>query len=142
MTKFLALSKVLPGNEFLQILDIPTATATEGQPKLCYDPEWLEIVHRCACLFPLGTGTFSMPSPFSYPPVSDEKIKEITDKLKEKIAVKESLTGAKPEPTTQQAGHFQEILQEGCGEFTQFQQGAAEATAPASANPEEIDLDN
>ena len=137
ITKFLALGKVLPGNEFLQILDIEPETPSQGPAQLCYDPEWLEIVHRCACLFPLGPTNFTMPSPFSYPPISDERIKEIAGKLKERIAVKESPAGARPEPTQQQAANFQMLLQEACGEFALSQHSDTQME-----NPEEISLDN
>lgn len=137
MTKFLALGKVLPGNEFLQILDINPETPSQGPAQLCYDPEWLEIVHRCACFFPLGRGIFTMPSPFSYPPITDERIKEITEKLGDKIVIKGSPAGERPEPTQQQSMCFQTLLQSACGEFVSNQQ-----TDAKTENPEEILLDN
>lgn len=43
ITKFLALSKCLPGQRFLQVLEFPNAT---GQKAFAYDPEWLAIVKQ------------------------------------------------------------------------------------------------
>ena len=52
-TRFLALSKVLPGYDFMQFVEIPVGDA-EDDGELRYDLEWLHSVHATAPLFPVG----------------------------------------------------------------------------------------
>lgn len=47
-TRFLALDKVLPGRDFLQVLDLPVSddAAAAAPPGLAYDAEWLALLRR------------------------------------------------------------------------------------------------
>lgn len=49
-TRFLALDKVLPRRDFLQVLDMNVAEVAQGAPSppagLAYDPEWLALLKR------------------------------------------------------------------------------------------------
>jgi lariat debranching enzyme len=45
VTKFLALDKVIPRRDFLQVIDFESPEQPENPPKLKYDPEWLSILH-------------------------------------------------------------------------------------------------
>ena len=69
-TRFLALSKVLPRYDFLQLLDItvPDGGGESGEcsTPLAYDLEWLHSVHATASLFPVGERqSFAFPAPGS-----------------------------------------------------------------------------
>jgi lariat debranching enzyme len=46
-TRFLALDKVLPNRDFLQVLDIPVSDVGPEAPQaLAYDAEWLALIRR------------------------------------------------------------------------------------------------
>ena len=63
-TKFLALGKVFPGSDFLQIMDMPDPS--NGQEKrLTYDAEWLGILASTSYLQSISPNEVLLPSPAS-----------------------------------------------------------------------------
>jgi len=59
-TKFLALGKVLPGKDFLQVIDVPTPS--DEPLRLEYDPEWLVILLSTLHLESRDRGYHRLPS--------------------------------------------------------------------------------
>lgn len=61
VTKFLALSKVIPRSDFLQVIDIEE----RGPKELTYDMEWLLILLHTEHLFSTSRGVVPMPTAYS-----------------------------------------------------------------------------
>jgi lariat debranching enzyme len=85
-TKFLALSKPAPGNDFLQVLDIPEG---DGPKQLMYDPEWLMILATTKHLYSTAKYNIQMPSMQSFGVtgerydfrVTDEEIQQVIQRV-------------------------------------------------------------
>ena len=71
-TKFLALDKVQPGRDFLQIIEI-IPTKRDVKLSLEYDPEWLAILRKTHNLLTTQKNNVNMPYELLYP--SEEVIK-------------------------------------------------------------------
>jgi len=63
VTKFLALDKILPRREFLQVIEFPDVEKWTEEPKFYYDPEWLAILKSTNHLISVKPNTCYMPGP-------------------------------------------------------------------------------
>ncbi|GJP84914.1 hypothetical protein CLOP_g14958 [Closterium sp. NIES-67] len=70
VTRFLALDKCLPGRQFLQVVDFPDISPSQGDaPVLEYDPQWLAVTRAYAPYLPLThAGAFYPPGGVSVQP--------------------------------------------------------------------------
>lgn len=66
-TRFLALDKVLPGRDFLQLLQIPRQRPPSSESKLEYDIEWLAILKSTHYLLSTIRGRVFMPMELTQP---------------------------------------------------------------------------
>ena len=167
-TRFLALSKVLPGYDFLQLLEIPLPSdgsnnSTKGSNseglELAYDLEWLHSVHATASLFPVGDRQrFAFPPPGS-PETRAFALKpgdvRVTDPAvlagMLRIPPCATVPGCVVDPPALQQQRFLELLQTLFGPFPlhppfplpqrQFLQQPVPVFQPAVPNPEEIPID-
>jgi lariat debranching enzyme len=71
-TKFLALDKVQPGRDFLQIIEIPAKR--DVKLSLEYDPEWLAILRKTHNLLTTQKNNVNMPYELLYPTEEVTKI--------------------------------------------------------------------
>ncbi|PRP89108.1 hypothetical protein PROFUN_01828 [Planoprotostelium fungivorum] len=77
VTKFLALSKPLPGQNFIQAISIPH----DGSPKvLQYDPEWLVVVARTKHLMSSSSDRVILPQVIGYE-AKEEQMREVQAKV-------------------------------------------------------------
>ena len=160
-TRFLALSKVLPRYDFLQLLDIAVPRGRADTPEdapLAYDLEWLHSVHATASLFPVGERqSFVFPAPgspaaraFALAP-EDVRVADPAA-LAELLRVPPCATtpGCTVDPPALQQQRFLGLLQTLFGPFPLHspslllqQQPMSDVPAfqPAAPNPEEILID-
>eukprot|EP00727_Mastigamoeba_balamuthi_P011167 m51a1_g6673 putative lariat debranching enzyme (484) ;mRNA; f:207649-209100 len=160
LTKFLALDKVLPGRDFMQVLDIEPASAEPLQTAaIAYDPEWLCIAHAAHALYPaVRSYPRLLPRPemgaAALPPASMAPSAERVKAVELAALASDGSSALVAPPASEEelrAGWarrdmFLRLLERLVGEPLPSQQAYSAVPVPAPAaqaktpNPEEIDL--
>lgn len=83
-TRFLALDKVMPGRDFLQVIAVPRPAGNESEgihgSRLEYDVEWLAIVKKLHSLLQTGRHVVTVPATMSLP--SPQEIMEVEESIR------------------------------------------------------------